>query len=430
MGGWLAAGNLDFTDGVYTGGDVIELASTKGRIEQKEGSVLAARSVTAKGGKGIMLTSTGNQFREFTAEGASTGEAGGQSGKGNGIYGNVEVRTYAGENLRAGIASKPVYGNVAFTNLDAGSLTVTTDIAAKAGKDDGGGNITFRQEGDILAQGTLQADGNVSVRAENGDVAVGLVDAASVSLSSGREEGHVTADTIRVEARGNGNGTGEEDIGLSGSYVTVRSIVNKNNGRAPLTLSTAGASKDRAVKYFGIGVQNGDGSYTGGIQSSSGAVIQQLWTDQGLVYMAGDSNLHISKLVVNERLHAANDKVTVSVYGRVAIHDGERVVFWNDSIRNVPDSMQDRWYSGSYSDPSWMRLDLFGNGDIRYENGFLVYARNYPRISGVGDSIGNRLSRQLDNEPDREGVVYFDRNNLIQIDEDAYAVHEGSVTVE
>ena len=27
-------------------------------------------------------------------------------------------------------------------------------------------------------------------------------------------------------------------------------------------------------------------------------------------------------------------------------------------------------------------------------------------------------------------VVYFDRNNLIQIDEDAYAVEEGSVTVE
>lgn len=430
LGGRLAAGNLDLTDGVYTGGDVIELDSTEGRIEQKEGSVLAARSVTAKGGKGIMLTSTGNRFREFTAEGANTGEAGGQSGKGNGIYGNVEVRTHAGENLRAGIASKPVYGNVAFTNLDAGSLTVTTDIAAKAGKDGGGGNITFRQEGDILAQGTLQADGNVSVRAENGDVAVGLVDAASVSLSSGSEEGHVTADTIHVEARGNDNGTGEEDIGLSGSYVTVRSIVNKNNGMAPLTLSTAGASKDRAVKYFGIGVQNGDGSYTGGIQSSSGAVIQQLWTDQGLVYMAGDSNLHISKLVVNKRLHAANDKVTVSVYGRVEIRDGERVVFWNDSIRNVPDSMLDRWYSGSYSDPSWMSLDLFGNGDIRYENGFLVYARNYPRISGVGYSIGNKLSRQLDNEPDREGVVYFDRNNLIQIDEDAYAVEEGSVTVE
>ena len=430
LGGRLAAGNLDLTDGVYTGGDVIELDSTEGRIEQKEGSVLAARSVTAKGGKGIMLTSTGNRFREFTAEGANTGEAGGQSGKGNGIYGNVEVRTHAGENLRAGIASKPVYGNVAFTNLDAGSLTVTTDIAAKAGKDGGGGNITLRQEGDILAQGTLQADGNVSVRAENGDVAVGLVDAVSVSLSSGREEGHVTADTIHVEARGNDNGTGEEDIGLSGSYVTVRSIVNKNNGMAPLTLSTAGASKDRAVKYFGIGVQNGDGSYTGGIQSSSGAVIQQLWTDQGLVYMAGDSNLHISKLVVNKRLHAANDKVTVSVYGRVEIRDGERVVFWNDSIRNVPDSMLDRWYSGSYSDPSWMSLDLFGNGDIRYENGFLVYARNYPRISGVGYSIGNKLSRQLDNEPDREGVVYFDRNNLIQIDEDAYAVEEGSVTVE
>ena len=411
LGGRLAAGNLDLTDGVYTGGDVIELDSTEGRIEQREGSVLAARSVTAKGGKGIMLTSTGNQFREFTAESAVAGETGVRSDKDNGIYGTVAVRTHAGDNLLAGIESKPVYGNVSFTNLDAGSVTVTTDIVAKDGKNG-------------------EAGGNVSVRAENGDVTVGLVDAVSVSLSSGSEEGHVTADTIHVEARGNDNGTGEEDIGLSGSYVTVRSIVNKNNGMAPLTLSTAGASKDRAVKYFGIGVQNEDGSYTGGIQSSSGAVIQQLWTDQGLVYMAGDSNLHISKLVVNKRLHAANDKVTVSVYGRVEIRDGERVVFWNDSIRNVPDSMLDRWYSGSYSDPSWMSLDLYGNGDIRYENGFLVYARNYPRISGVGDSIGNRLSRQLDNEPDREGVVYFDRNNLIQIDEDAYAVQEGSVTVE
>ncbi len=411
LGGKLAAGTLDLTDGVYTGGGLIELASTEGRIEQKEGSALAAYSVAAESGKGVVLTSTGNQFREFTAEGAVAGETGVQSDKDNGIYGNVAVRTHAGDNLRAGIESQPVYGNVSFTNLDAGSVTVTTDIVAKDGKNG-------------------EAGGNVSVRAENGDVTVGLVDAVSVSLSSGSEEGHVTADTIRVEARGNDNGTGGEDLGLSGSYVTVRSIVNKNNGWAPLTLSTAGASKDRAVKYFGIGVQNEDGSYTGGIQSSSGAVIQQLWTDQGLIYMAGDSNLHISKLVVNKKLHAANDMVTVSVYGRIEIQDGERVVFWNDSRRNVPDSMLDRWYSGSYSDPSWMSLDLFGNGDIRYENGFLIYARNYPRISGGGYSIGNRLSKQLNNEPDREGVVYFDRNNLIQIDEDAYAVHEGSVTVE
>lgn len=411
LGGKLAAGTLDLTDGVYTGGGLIELASTEGMIEQKEGSVLAARSVTAESGKGVVLTSTGNQFREFTAESAVAGEIGVRSDKDNGIYGTVAVRTHAGDNLLAGIESKPVYGNVSFTNLDAGSVTVTTDIVAKDGKNG-------------------EAGGNVSVRAENGDVTVGLVDAVSVSLSSGSEEGHVTADTIRVEARGNDNGTGEEDLGLSGSYVTVRSIVNKNNGRAPLTLSTAGASKDRAVKYFGIGVQNEDGSYTGGIQSSSGAVIQQLWTDQSLIYMAGDSNLHISKLVVNKKLHAANDMVTVSVYGRIEIQDGERVVFWNDSRRNVPDSMLDRWYSGSYSDPSWMSLDLFGNGDIRYENGFLIYARNYPRISGGGYSIGNRLSKQLNNEPDREGVVYFDRNNLIQIDEDAYAVHEGSVTVE
>lgn len=256
------------------------------------------------------------------------------------------------------------------------------------------------------------------------------MDAASVSLSSGSDEGHVTADTLRVEARGNGNGTGEEDIGLSGSYVTVRNIVNKGNSTAPLTISTAGASKDRAVKYFGIGVQNEDGSYSGGIQSAAGAVIQQLWTDQGLVYMVGDSNLHISKLVVNEKLYAANDKVTVSVYGRVEIIDGERVVFWNDSSRNVPDSMQDRWYSGSYTDPNWMSLDLFGNGDIRYENGILIYARNYPRIFGGNYSIGNIMSKQLNDEPDREGIVYFDRNNLIQIDEDAYAVNSGPVTVE
>lgn len=62
------------------------------------------------------------------------------------------------------------------------------------------------------------------------------------------------------------------------------------------------------------------------------------------------NKVYISKLVVNNKLHAANDAVSVTVYGHTPSFEGEKVVYWNDASRNNPATMRDRWYSRSYTD--------------------------------------------------------------------------------
>ena len=57
-----------------------------------------------------------------------------------------------------------------FTNLDAGGLTVNTDIVVKKNQDSTTGNIVFNQQGDILVEGALQAENSVSETSAKGNV--------------------------------------------------------------------------------------------------------------------------------------------------------------------------------------------------------------------------------------------------------------------
>ena len=196
-----------------------------------------------------------------------------------------------------------------------------------------------------------------------------------MSLVARGEDGHVTADRLLVHANGTGDVTGAANLTLGGSKVNVTRI--ENDGAAPLIISTVGgAAENRPVQDFNIGERVGDGTYTGGIRSASGAVIQQLWADRGMIYMAGNSNLHMGKLVVNEKLHVANDIVSVGIYGVPPYHDGARVVYWNDAGKKNPSGMLDRWYNG-------------GNG-----------------------------------------IYYFDRNNLIEIDDSGFYSDDSSSDAE
>ena len=206
--------------------------------------------------------------------------------------------------------------------------------------------------------------------------------------------------------------------------------MNKGNGQNPLTISTAGASKDRAMKDFSIGTQNGDGSHDGGISSGSGAVIQQLWTDRGMIYATGKSNVHISKLVVNDKLHAANDAVSVAVYGRTPTHDGERMVYWNNIRQNDPGTMQALWDNRAYMVPEWMYLDLFYTGNVGSRKGVLVDAQFYRQIYGDSVSVVDTMRAQLEPKEEASVIAYFDRSNLVQIDDEAVSADSGDVTVE
>jgi len=264
----------------------------------------------------------------------------------------------------------------------------------------------------------LTAGNRITVANGDGQIRIGTADSVSASFANGGENGSVKIDTVKVEARGNANGTGTDDLHLGGSNVAVGTVVNKSSGSTPLTITTQGAAANRAMKDFSLGSRNADGSYNGGIQSASGAVVQQLWTDKGLVYMNGDSNLHVSKLVVNDKLHAANQQISVGVFGRPPTHDGEKLVYWNDS-QNNPSVALSRWFSGAYMDPSWMYLDLFGNGDIGSRYGVLVDTHGHRRIYGDSISVVDTMRRRLNAEANEDGVVYYNRSNLIQFGDDA-----------
>ena len=277
------------------------------------------------------------------------------------------------------------------------------------------GNITAAIDPAVNDRYKITAGKRIEAFTGDGDVAVGEVDGRYVSLVSRGEEGNVTAETIRAEARGDAKGTGKEDIRLGGGYLNVDSIVKKGDSTAPLTISTMASSEGKAAKVFNIGRRNNDGSYTGGIASDSGAVIQQLWVDSAMLYTAGDTNLHISKLVVNDKLHLANDRISVAAYGRVPTHDGERVVYWNHIGKNVPADRQDLWYDGSYSAPGWMNLDLFGDGAVGSRYGTLVDAQGYRNLYGDSVSVVDIMRKRLAPAVKPPEIVDYDRGELIQL---------------
>ena len=289
------------------------------------------------------------------------------------------------------------------------------------------GSVTMQTDiGNINADRNVTAVNRIVAATGDGDITVGTANARYVALTSGGEDGHVQANAVHAQASGNANGTGAEDVKLGGSHVTVGTIVNDSNNNTPLTISTLGGYEDKAMKDINIGVRVADGVYTGGIQSASGAVVQDLWTERGLLYMKGDTNLHVSKVVVKEKLHVANDIISVGVFGVPPYHDGARMVYWNDVEAKNPSNRLAHWYDRSYSNPEWMYLDLFGNGDVGSRYGVLMDAHWYHNIYGDSVSMVDTMRIRTEPIPLGDKITYFDRNNLIEIDDIGLYSDEGS----
>lgn len=105
-------------------------------------------------------------------------------------------------------------------------------------------------------------------------------------------------------------------------------------------------------------------------------------------------------------------------------------MYWNDVNRNNPAGMQGSWYSGAYSDPAWMYLDLGAGGAVGSRYGVLMDAHGYRRIYGDSISVVDTMRRRMEPIPGVPGIAYYDRGALIRIDEDEFAAGEGEITVE
>ena len=298
-------------------------------------------------------------------------------------------------------------------------------------KANGKGDITVSIDPTTNNRYRITAGDLVDVFTGDGNITIGEAEAARMSLIARGEDNSVTADKLLLHANGAWDVTGAANLTLGGSHVNVTQI--ENDGAAPLIIATVGGvAANRPIQDLNIGVRTGNGTYTGGIQSASGAVIQQLWADRGMIYMAGGSNLHISKLSVNEKLHVANDIVSVGIFGVPPYHDGARVVYWNDVEKNNPAGMLNRWYSGSYIDPAWMYLDLGAGGAVGSRYGVLMDAHGYRNLYGDSVSVVDTMRRRMEYIPGIPDIAYYDRSNLIQIDEDEERENakSGKITVE
>ena len=134
---------------------------------------------------------------------------------------------------------------------------------------------------------------------------------------------------------------------------------------------------------------------------------------------------------MNDKLHAANDVVSVAVYGGVPVHGNERVVYWNDRSY-VPGSFQESWFSGAYTDPKWMYLDLFYNGDIGSGSGVLIDAGGYTQITGGTRSVADTMRMMMRLKKSPWDIEFFDRYGLLQIDDNVSVANaaEGEIEVE
>ena len=168
LNGEVEAGRLDMLDGmIYTGGAPVTLISNEGSIIQEDGGIRAAR-VAVTSAHEVSLQNERNTFRNFAVQGLNTWK---QDEDNNWIYavdGSVTVYAHGGSKLTAAFPQTVVYGDVVLGNLDEGSLTITTGIEAKAGKNGEDGSVLIEQQGDILVQGALRADGDVKEWSVNG----------------------------------------------------------------------------------------------------------------------------------------------------------------------------------------------------------------------------------------------------------------------
>ena len=445
-------GNIVVDKSLKAGGDIvvstvsgnIEIATNEGYVESKDSSVNIS---TQKGN--ITIGSNGPDVKTVTAkENISLITEEGKiyvQGKSSTESGDITLKASNKEYV-AGIDGQNIiieHDGLIDSAQDVtlitknGDLHVTDDV--KAGRNL---NAITQTKGDVLLDHDINVKGSANLKTDtgdieglngvkmnvkagnrivaatgDGDITIGTADAKYVALTSGGEDGHVNADTVLAQASGNSNGTGLEDVKLGGSYVNVNTVVNNSNGSTPLTISTLGGAADKPVKDINIGVQVADGVYTGGIESPSGAVIQELWADRGMLYIKNDTNLHVSKVVVNEKLHVANDNISVAVFGIPPYHDGARMVYWNDADAKNPSSRLGRWFNRSYSDPDWMYLDLFGNGDVGSRYGVLMDAHWYRNIYGDSVSMVDTIRIRTDFKPLKNDIALFDRFDLLDYQE-------------
>lgn len=284
------------------------------------------------------------------------------------VNGDLRVtdRLEAGSGL---IVATENQGNISFdiaadvagdivAHTDTGNITIEKGTA--------GGNIVLSSavEGEIHA-GDLKADEIVYVQLKKGDLYLDMAQGKGVLLLQGdnTEASHIG--TIEAAA----NSGVEPDVMLSGNYIDVDSVV-KSAGNGALHMNFAG-SEDKLIAG---NVRVGD------VRSDTGTYTDNLWVAGTGEIHVGQGDYSVRDALVYDKLHIDNPRTSMAIYGRTPTHDGERVVYWNNS---------------GWANSKTRTYGLSADGTISTKGAILIRAAQGSRLHGDTLSVVDMMEERL-----------------------------------
>ena len=322
--------------------------------------------------------------------------------------------------MRAAIPDE-VHGNIALTNLDAGALTVESDLVTKKGKNGEAGTVTLEQEGEITVDGNVNASSDVKAVNSDGDILfLGSVTSGG-SVSAKTDTGTIGyAENVKAQNAVTAEVTEKGDIMYLGNVESVRRgdirastkegdiwYHKKVTSNAGSVIAETGAGRSmygdtvRANIDVTATAETGKILYEGAVNAGR--------TIQATINKAGD-------IAYGKALKAGRDIIIdtkkggdILFEGNVAagrdfiFHTGKGWVTYNGRVtagRNLPDQIREnwgkRWYYSDY--PS-------GGGDEE---------DNKPGDDDNDFKMIGLLSKDLPEQicSGYEKIVYFDRYGL------------------
>lgn len=288
-------------------------------------------------------------------------------------------------------------GNVNITHNGNGYINLT-DVEAT----EGDANILHNGQGDVSLDRVLA--GNLAkVDVASGDLYIDFISGRSIFIRNRNVSKKTTVNKAEAEVR----------IDLILNHLNMDSVRQRAGAQEPLTIAIRNPQEDAPV----------DNLYIGNLSTEKGAIFPYLWVRRGDIGLR-KGTMRVNKLYPLEKFRVGTDHTSAAVYGTAPYHEGEHVVYWNNSKINRPQDDLKSWYDEAVpEDVRWIHMDLLDYNSIQTTNGPLVYMANYhyayPQRYSAVDIMQKQLSNYASDQyedlykeewPDylRHGILYYE----------------------
>lgn len=313
--------------------------------------------------------------------------------------GDVAVNTTQGNIGIAGVvdaSNSLTNGNVTAT-ADNGNITIANDVI--------GDNVTIKANGNINANGDVQASGNVTATADEGDIAISdNVTGNDVNMQAG---GNIDANGY-IEASGDINATAVDgDISFKGVVNATDEIENGNitatAQHGKITVDNGLNGKDINLTAKEDIVENGSIQSTGNVNFAS---------DTGDVSIQGDIYVTQSQKDDEGNINATTNTGNISVNEALSANNIKLIAGNNITVNNTITADNDVYIESTKSGDITNQIGNFvqannidiknsGEGNINFTDIKAKETANVFANSGnitLGTIDGNHISVVLNNE--------------------------------